>query len=530
MVETVEKIKAVKTVDTVEAPLPHPDPATDYLAPHIVPTPVHLPDTASAPGSGSGAAPDPALPAAVPLPWPPPPGPGLGTLLHAVYGLTRAQWLTALDRLPLVGGFDELAVEPGGGPVLRRPVPSVGALYGVGLHCVLPDGCYRYDPLHHRLLPIRSGDHRAAIGIPPTAEFGWVCTVSVRTIAARYGEFGYRFGCLETGVVTAQCEVVAPSAGLRAARVVPFDPAVAAGLLRLDPLADPVTEVVAFHPAPSAADAAPPAEYPNEPATALRAPEPPRGPVDALLPRTAALLRALHRGPAPDHSTVELPRAHPLDLAHGLARPRSALRGLSRLPVTGVDFATVLSAATTPEDGGFLFCYVNEVTGLPRGLFRYLPGRHRLLPISVGNPGPALADCAVQDFAREGFHDSAAGLIWAADPADGLRTHGADAIRLRYTRVGAAAHRACLAAATHGLAARLHADALPAEVDRLLGVQAELPASTLLLQLGLPAPGTARPEHRLGPATPHPPNPTDDSHSHKPTKHDHDRGHRRNRP
>ncbi|WP_438489896.1 hypothetical protein [Streptomyces sp. S186] len=518
-----------KTVEAVAASLPHPDPAAEYLAPHVFPTPVHLPDGTSNADSETESGP---APAAIPLPWPPPSGSGLGTLLHAAYGLTRAQWLTALDRLPLVGDLDELAVEPGGGPVLRRPVPSVGGLYSVGLHCVLPDGCHRYDPLHHRLLPVRSGDHRAALGIPPTAEFGWVCSVSLRTIAARYGEFGYRFGCLETGIVTAQCEVVAPSAGLRAVRAAPFDPAVAAGLLRLDPLAEPVTEVVAFHSAPSAAGAAPPAECPDKSAATLRAPEPPPGPVDALLPRTAALLRAVHRGPAPDHTTVELPRAHPFDLARGLTRRRSALGGFAQLPIKGADFATVLAATTTPEDSGFLFCYVNEVTGLPRGLFRYLPGRHRLLPVSVGSLGPALADCVVQDFVREGFRNSAAGLIWATDLADGLRTHGADAIRLRYTRVGAAAHRACLAAATHGLASRLHTDVLPAELDRLLGLHTELPASALLVQLGRPAPGAARPEHRLGPNTPRPtnddPNPSP-SHNrrHKPSNHDHSRGHSR---
>ncbi|MFK0293473.1 nitroreductase family protein [Streptomyces sp. NPDC090442] len=513
------------------APRLHPEPAAvDYLAPQVVPAPVRLPDAAPdvrpGPDSGTGSAPTgkpEARLAAVPLPWPPLPGsgpdprPDLGALLHAVYGLTRAQWLTGLDRLPLVGDLGALAGEPGGGPVPRRPVPSAGALYCVDLSCVLPEGCYRYDPLHHRLLPVRAGDHRAALGSSPTAAFGWVCTVSLRTIAARYGEFGYRYGCVETGVVTAQCEVVAPSAGLRAVRVTPFDPALAADLLCLDPLAEPVTEVVAFHPMASTAPPTPHSEPP--PAAPRHPPDPPPGPVDALLPRTAALLRALHRGPAtptagstaqqapvattplpdPEHPALDLPRPHPLDLPQGLSHRRAALRGFARLPIEAVDFATVLAAAAPDE--GLLFCYVNDVAGLPRGLFRYLPDphHHRLLPVSLGSPGPALAACAVQDFVREGFLNAAAGLVWAADPAHALRDHGADGVRLRYTRVGTAAQRAGLAAAARGLASRINADVLADKLDELLGLHTELPASTLLLQLGHPAHGTTRPEHRLGP-------------------------------
>ncbi|MFE6686374.1 nitroreductase family protein [Streptomyces sp. NPDC057743] len=513
------------------APRLRPEPAAvDYLAPQVVPVPVRLPDAASDARAWPGSGPVPTGPpdgrlAAIPLPWPPLPGPDLGTLLHTVYGLTRAQWLTGLDRLPLVGDLGALAGEPGGGPVPRRPVPSAGALYAVRLSCVLPAGCYRYDPLHHRLLPLRASDHRAALGMAPTAAFGWVCTVSLRAIAARYGEFGYRYGCVETGVVTAQAEVVAAAAGLRAVRVAPFDPTVAADLLCLDPLAEPVTEVVAFHPVTSTPRArhrraGAPATPPSGPAPTVprRTLEPPPGPVDALLPRTAALLRALHRGPAtpiagnafqeeplataptpdPHHPTLTLPRPHPLDLAQGLPHRRAALRGFARLPIEPTDFATVLAAAE-PTDG-LLFCYVNDVAGLPRGLFRYLPdARHRLLPVSVGNPGPALAACAVQDFVREGFLNAAAGLIWAADPDQALQTHGADGVRLRYTDVGAAAHRAGLAAAARGLASRVNADFLAGKVDELLGLHTELPATTLLLQLGHPAHGTTRPEHRLGP-------------------------------
>ncbi|MFB7632523.1 hypothetical protein ACFC0M_16475 [Streptomyces sp. NPDC056149] len=516
------------------APRLHPEPAVvDYLAPQVVPAPVRLPATApdvhAWPDSGTGTAPtgkpDTRL-AAVPLPWPPLPDsgsqPDLGALLHTVYGLTRVQWLTGLDRLPLVGDLGALAGEPGGGPVPRRPVPSAGALYCVTLYCVLPEGCYRYDPLHHRLLPVRAGDHRAALGMSPTAASGWVCTVSLGTIPARYGEFGYRYGCVETGIVTAQCEVVAPSAGLRAVRVAPFDPAVAAGLLRLDPLAEPVTEVVAFHPVAPTASPTPPPERP--PATPRQSPEPPPGPVDALLPRTAALLRALHRGPAtpiggnaaqraplttaphpdPHHPTLELPCPHPLNLARGLSHRRAALRGFAQLPINIADFATVLAAAAPDE--GQLFCYVNDVAGLPRGLFRYLPDRHRLLPISLSSPGPALAACAVQDFVREGFLNAAAGLVWAADPAHALREHGADGVRLHYTRVGTAAQRAGLAAAARGLASRVNADVLADRLDELLGLHTELPASTLLLQLGHPAHGTTRPEHRLGPPEAQPAN------------------------
>lgn len=103
--------------------------------------------------------------------------------------------------------------------VLRRPVPSAGALYPLELYVCLaridgvPDGVYRYQPLHHRLEPVRPSPTGAELDELLLAQ-AYVAQANVLLFVAagfgrtldKYGPRGYRYLLLEGGhVVQALC-------------------------------------------------------------------------------------------------------------------------------------------------------------------------------------------------------------------------------------------------------------------------------------------------------------------------------------
>ncbi|MGH3238935.1 MAG: SagB/ThcOx family dehydrogenase, partial [Spirillospora sp.] len=175
----------------------------------------------------------------------------LGRLLRDVNGLSAMLWGRGLLDL---GGRSEDRRPPD--PTLVRHVPAGGARYPVELYAAvgplgsLPAGLYHYDPRHHALDRLRSGDPRAAVvdslGSPPDPFPDLVLLFSVVLWrgAAKYGEFAYRLQSLDLGVVVGQALAAAGALCLDGAVHLLFaDPALD-GLLGLSAPAESVLAVV----------------------------------------------------------------------------------------------------------------------------------------------------------------------------------------------------------------------------------------------------------------------------------------------
>jgi SagB-type dehydrogenase family enzyme len=159
----------------------------------------------------------------VALPGAPEPGPVAQAL--AARRSCRRYAAHALDARVLSGllagayGVLPMAAHGEGRVALRRPVPSAGALYPLELYACLarvdgvPDGVYRYQPLHHRLEPVRPPPTGAELDELLLAQ-AYVAQANVLLFVAaglgrtldKYGPRGYRYLLLEGGhVVQALC-------------------------------------------------------------------------------------------------------------------------------------------------------------------------------------------------------------------------------------------------------------------------------------------------------------------------------------
>ncbi|MEU4232921.1 SagB family peptide dehydrogenase [Nonomuraea sp. NPDC026600] len=201
----------------------------------------------------------------------PPPGPA-GALLRDLLGLVRADWVHPADeRGRPVGEAPWLMV--------GRPAPSGGGLYPIEAYLAaggpdLPAGLFRYDPVHHVLETLRSGDHRPALtallSAPPPQPPDLVLVLSAVfwRNGVKYGDFAYRLQCQEIGVLAAQAMAVAERLDLSASLHLRFDDPAADRLLGLDSAAESVlalltvrqhaTEPPSGNPAPRQSVAPPP--------------------------------------------------------------------------------------------------------------------------------------------------------------------------------------------------------------------------------------------------------------------------------
>jgi SagB-type dehydrogenase family enzyme len=103
-----------------------------------------------------------------------------------------------------------------------RTAPSAGALYPLEIYAVVPEGCYRYEPRSHRLLPHLQGDLRRDVyrvslqqeSILQAPATFVLCAVHAR-IEREYGEEkGYRYTCMEIGHAAQNLHLQAVALGL----------------------------------------------------------------------------------------------------------------------------------------------------------------------------------------------------------------------------------------------------------------------------------------------------------------------------
>ncbi|GAA2740996.1 nitroreductase family protein [Kitasatospora cinereorecta] len=431
-----------------------------------------------------------------PLPWPPEgPGHRLGRVLAGVGGITRSQWLTPLDMLPFTGSFETI---PDNDPlqwlVTRRPTPSGGARYSAEWYVIagpdseVPAGVHYYDPARHELVQLRSGDHRS------WAASGPATTVLVQTnvfwrLAAKYGEMYYRLTCLESGIQVAQALVVAAEENPRARLC--FPDADLTELLGLDPREEGVHAVVELLPPVPAAYGGPSlAGFPR--AAGVHA---------AVLAQSRPGPEPLAAAPATGGTRIDLPYAAP-DLAAGARTRHAAMRGFSGDAMSIDTLAAVLTGYgqgarwdLAPDLIEF-HCVVADVTGVPDGAYRYHPGEHRLELVAEGDPRHRLREAAITSLTQQGARTANLWLLPVGDAAAAEERYGERWYRVQHAAAGAALHRACLAAASVGVASRIHNDVLTHVLDEWFGLDGRR-RGLLMAQLGTEHPAGLRPEFRL---------------------------------
>ncbi|MFE3500215.1 nitroreductase family protein [Kitasatospora sp. NPDC059146] len=451
-----------------------------------------------------------------PLPWPPEKSEHrLGRLLAELGGITRAQWLTPLDMLPFTDSFEAI---PDDDPlqwlVTRRPTPSGGARYSAEWYVIagpdseVPTGVHYYDPARHDLVRLRSGDYRGWVAARPAG------TVLVHTnvfwrLAAKYGEMYYRLACLEAGIQVAQALVVGADDGASARLC--FPDADLTELLGLDPRAEGVHAVVELvAPVPTAFEGPSLAAFPRAfaaHASVLRQSRPAPEPLLTAPPGEGGGEGGTEaegeggRGTEAEREWISLPHAEP-DLRAGTRNRRAAVRGFKADTMAIGTLATVLTAYGRQENWDLpaglveFYCVVADVAGVPDGAYRYLPDEHRLELVGEGNPRQRLREAALAALTQQGARTANLWLLPVGDAEAAEERFGARWYRLQQAAAGAALHRACLAAASVGVAGRIQNDVLTHLLDAWFGLEGRR-RSLLVAQLGTEHPAGPRPEFRL---------------------------------
>jgi SagB-type dehydrogenase family enzyme len=459
----------------------------------------------------------------VPLPWPPT-TPGscdasataavVGALLGDLLGPARTIWYHATDDEGRPQRVQPLLL-------LGRPAPSGGALYPVeaylatGTASDLPAALFHYDPVHHALERIRTGDHRpglaeSCVDLPDAV---LVLTAVFGRSAFKYGDLAYRLACQETGVLLAQALAVGEGLGLSAEIRLRYDDERVDRLLGLDGEREAALAVLALRFAGrsgGSGSASRPGPPPSGPVWRANAPQPRPLPSQGA---AAALHRATRRGiasaqaasrpqsadqPALGTQSVPLPTARPIRLADGVphrASPPAGYRpGSIALPI----LAAVLDAAaqSSPSDvagaargpaATALYLLALRVEDLPTGVYRYDRERRVLVQTADDSAADsAMTAARLLPNTRTALRTAAAAVIPVGDPLAGVAAFGDRWYRLQQIETGLVAHRAALAAAASGLAARIHSDGACEGLDALLGCAGSGPISLSFLLLGTP--------------------------------------------
>lgn len=449
----------------------------------------------------------------------PPPGPA-GELLRDLLGLVRVDWVHPADE-------QGLPVEEEPRLMVGRPAPSGGGLYPIEGYLAaggpgLPAALFHYDPVHHSLETLRPGDHRPALtallAAPPPRPPDLVLVLSAVfwRSGIKYGDFAYRLQCQEIGVLAAQALALADKLNLSASLHLRFDDAAADQLLGLDSAAESVLAVLTFTRVARQATA----ELSSLPAAgelaftpAVRSTDP--QPITGLLPNLAALHTATRTtAPAPETppetpsdaqsddppddpeptstpgDQFPLPETAPLRLADGIPHRVSPTAGYRPEPISPRELAQILAAASTGCTGDLpapspmvtLHLIALRVTGVPVGSYRYDAGRHVLAPVA-GEPvlrGPLMPNT------RVALRNAAAVLVPVGDPLGGVRWFGDRWYRIQQAGTGLAVHRATLAAAALGIAARIHSDGTTLATQVALGLTGSRRQALSFLLLGRP--------------------------------------------
>lgn len=354
----------------------------------------------------------------------------------------------------------------------HRSVPSARCLFPTELYCYVrgeagcPAGIYYYDPAHHALVAVRTGDQAAVLGqlveaaVADAPYVVLLSTVFWKT-AFVYRSYAYRLCSQESGMVAGNVMAVAGGLGLSATLHHHFDGSAADALIGADTAAERVSAVLVLRP-----------RGPGRPRE--------RRPVATVAGQTwsgaevARLSRVRTSGP---------PTFNPAPAPTGLSE-LERLVGRTR-PAYRTDAAGVRVA-----------CFV--WTPGPDGVvYRQESDRLAAMPDSADRSATLLA-LADRQSSRINFRTASAVVYLAADRAPAQQVFGSRFVRVISQEAGVLAHGVCLAAADQGLTARVHNGYAAAAVRDALGLN---PTWDVVFQIALGRPRTAGAPYHL-PVTP----------------------------
>jgi len=417
----------------------------------------------------------------------------LGAMLRGSSGAASRQ---VLD-LAAVGQLLHLTagVTARRGGLALRAAPSSGALFPAELYLLvrrvagLPPGLYHFDPGQHRLA--RLGELPAGQQAAGEDLLLVVSAVFQRT-GYKYRDRAYRYVAADLGHLLENARLAGHYVGARVSLLEQFDEMSLASVFGLDGVQEGVIAAAAFS---SGADLAPvqPAGTPQPHRTAGPAPpavtdlgvtsqihvatsmagaREPRtggngagagsqsavGPTDAGRGDRAqagggAGRGVAHGGRGDSDGMVMLPagEAAEMDLARTVLQRRSQRR-FSERAVELRQLASILAdMAQAPLLSGALHAdlVVNRVTGLEPGVYRYLPARHALQPVQLGDFSTQARNAALD---QDVIGDAAVVLILSADSAQALK-NGARGYRMAFLEAGLMGERWLLSAVARGLGA-----------------------------------------------------------------------------
>ncbi|MFI1801098.1 SagB family peptide dehydrogenase [Streptomyces sp. NPDC020379] len=362
---------------------------------------------------------------------PPRPGPGARVSLDALGGMLLDSYGLLSRRLALHANDDLASLPRYAAASWARGTASGGGLYPVSVYWVngrespLTPGVYAYDPPHHALRRLLTGDvsgHvREALNLPSLpADTGQFLVLGIKfwQNAFKYNSFCYHATTMDIGTLTQTWRMWARARGMTVEPAFWFDEQRLNHLLGTDPDDEGVLAVVPLLSGPLP-DTAAPTGTPR-----VRRADQERSRHVQVFPTVRAVHRATLEGAArrPDARALAAAAAPPAvtDDQHEIALPgpapltatvRDALRSrrsafgrfTSAAPLRTAELAAVLRAAASgaalpcdvspPGKGLALagtYVFVNHVNGLEAGAYAYVPETACLRRVVSGPHGTFL--------------------------------------------------------------------------------------------------------------------------------------------
>ncbi|MCE3263645.1 MAG: hypothetical protein K0R43_2724 [Pseudoduganella sp.] len=339
------------------------------------------------------------------------------------------------------------------GGLSLRAAPSSGALFPAELYLEvrrvegLPPGLYHFDAERHRLArlgplpgPALDGGHDLLL----------VVAALFQRTGYKYRDRAYRYVAADLGHLLENARLAGHYAGARSTLLAEFDEMALARAFGLDGRQEAVLAVAAY----SRAAAAPP------PAAAAAAPAGAGADlgvtwdVHAATSRGPVLHADVDAGPEAGGSRlIALPAPQPaaMDLARAILQRRSQRR-FTEQAVPLQQLASVLAdMAQPPLLSGALHVdlVINRVQGIAPGVYRYLPARHALQPVALGDFAAQARNAALD---QDVIGDAAVVLLLSADSGRAL-AQGARGYRMAFLEAGLMGQRWLLGAVARGLGA-----------------------------------------------------------------------------